>query len=146
MMEKYFDAFLYYANWGTHWFMLRLPAKLVDVKAMKKYCGEDSFSLWTKGGNAILEFHSEDESGDSEDESTRLASLVPLRTDLLGGDLRSLYLGWLAALQAGEIEDNEREPPVPPGMKRLSASLRSMADFLRIDPRFSTRLTFPPPP
>ena len=35
MMEKYFDAFLYYANWGTHWFMLRLPAKLVDVKAMK---------------------------------------------------------------------------------------------------------------
>ena len=20
MMEKYFDAFLYYANWGTHWF------------------------------------------------------------------------------------------------------------------------------
>jgi len=27
MMEKYFDAFLYYANWGTHWFMLRLPAK-----------------------------------------------------------------------------------------------------------------------
>jgi hypothetical protein len=132
MMEKYFDAFLYYANWGTHWFMLRLPAELVDVKAMKPYCGEDSFSLRTKGGHVILEFCSEDESGDWEEEgdSSRLASLIPLRTDLLGGDFRSLYLGWLAALQAGEIGNDDPEPCVPPGMKRLSASLRSMAEFL----------------
>ena len=26
-MEKYFDAFLYLANWGSRWFMLRLPEK-----------------------------------------------------------------------------------------------------------------------
>src|SRR5438093_12512258 len=24
-MERYFDAFLYVANWGTHWLMLRFP-------------------------------------------------------------------------------------------------------------------------
>jgi hypothetical protein len=57
----------------------------------------------------------------------------PPRTDLLGGDFRSLYLGWLAALQAGEIEADDPEPRVPTGIKRLSASLRSMAEFLRID-------------
>jgi hypothetical protein len=27
-MEKYFDAFLYLANWGTHIFKLRLPTRL----------------------------------------------------------------------------------------------------------------------
>ena len=135
MMATYFDAFLYYANWGTHWFMLRLPAKLVDVKTMKQYCGSDSVSLRTKGGHVILEFHSEDESGDWDEEgdSNWLASLIPLRADLLGGDVRSLYLGWLAALQAGEIDDDEVEPPLPPSMKHLSASLQSLADFLRID-------------
>ncbi len=135
MMEKYFDAFLYYANWGTHWFSLRLPATLVDVKAMRRYCGSNLLTLRKKGEHLVLDFQSEDESGDwdGEPDASWLASLVPLRADLLGGDLRSLYLGWLASVQAGEIEEDEVEPPLPPGLKRLSASLKDLADFLRID-------------
>jgi len=135
MMEKYFDAFLYYANWGTHWFMLRLPKKLVDLKTIKQYCGGDSFDIRVKGDFAVLEFRSEDESGDWEDDCDNnwLASLIPLRADLLGGDLRSLYMGWLASAQDGELDEDAVEPPVPPGLKRLSASLTNLADFLRID-------------
>ena len=30
MMERYFDAHLYLANWGTHRLMLRLPSALLD--------------------------------------------------------------------------------------------------------------------
>ena len=30
-MEKYFDAFLYLANWGTHVLKLRLPGRLLDA-------------------------------------------------------------------------------------------------------------------
>ena len=135
MMEKYFDAFLYFANWGTHWLMLRLPTKLADVKAIRQYNAGDSFTIWTKAGHVLLEFQSEDESGDWEEEGDfgRLASLISLRADLLGGDWRCLYLGWLASAQAGQIEEDEIEPPVPPGLKRLSASLKGLADFLRID-------------
>lgn len=134
MMEKYFDAFLYYANWGTHQFMLRLPAKLADVKAMKQYCGGDSLTLRTKGDFVVLEFQSEDEAGDWEEEGDNcLASLIPLRAALLGGDFRSLYLGWIASLQAGELDEDEVEPPVPLGLKHLSASLKDLAEFLRID-------------
>ena len=103
MMEKYFDAFLYYANWGTHRFMLRLPKKLFDLKTIKQYSGSDSFDSRVKGDFVILEFHSEDESGEWEDEGENwLASLIPLRADLLGGDLRSLHLGWLASAQSYE--------------------------------------------
>src|SRR4029450_12188656 len=29
-MERYFDAFLYFANWGTHELMLRLPRRVLD--------------------------------------------------------------------------------------------------------------------
>jgi hypothetical protein len=29
-MEKYFDAFLYLANWGTHMLKLSLPSRLLD--------------------------------------------------------------------------------------------------------------------
>jgi hypothetical protein len=136
MMEKYFDAFFYYANWGTYWFMLRLPKKLVDIAAIRQYEAEDFLDVWTEGDFVILDFRSEDESGDwDEDDGSELASLIPLRADLMNGDLRSLYLGWLAAAQSGVLDDEDVEPPVPPGMKKLSASLQSLADTLRIDDR-----------
>lgn len=135
MMEKYYDAFFYYANWGTHWFMLRLPKKLVDLKTIKQYAADDCLDVWTKGDSVVLDFRSEDESGDwYEDEGDGgLASLISLRADLLNGDLRALYLGWLAAAQNGTFAPDNVEPPVPPGLRRLSASLESLAEFLRID-------------
>jgi hypothetical protein len=36
-MEKYFDAFLYLANWGTHVLKLRLPASLLDAKTARSF-------------------------------------------------------------------------------------------------------------
>lgn len=33
LMWRYFDAFVYVANWGTHRFMLRLPAGVADLDA-----------------------------------------------------------------------------------------------------------------
>jgi hypothetical protein len=43
----------------------------------------------------IVEFGSESE-WDGEDDGTGwMAALMPLRSDLLRGDLRCLYLGWL---------------------------------------------------
>jgi len=34
-MEKYFDVFLYLANWGTHILMLRLPSRLLDLRTAR---------------------------------------------------------------------------------------------------------------
>ncbi len=61
LVEKYFDAFLYLANWGTHWFMLRIPNRLLDAETASRYCLGKSAKLHVKGKNLILEFHSEDE-------------------------------------------------------------------------------------
>jgi hypothetical protein len=35
LLEKYFDAFVYVANWGTHEFYIRLPQESVDYKLLK---------------------------------------------------------------------------------------------------------------
>lgn len=58
--------------------------------------------------------------------------LAPLRDELLRGDLRPLYLGWLAA--AGELDDADREPEVPPGLANLSPAQQALAEFIEVDP------------
>lgn len=131
-MERYFDAFLHVANWGTHWFMLRLPRKLLDWREVSEYLLEDGIEGWQTPEYVVLSFTSETEEPDWEQGSGWLSSLVGVRAGLMRGDYRSLYLGWLAEAAAGRLEDDFREPPVPPGLAELDAAHRSLADFLRI--------------
>ena len=133
-VEKYFDAFLYLANWGTHVFKLRLPSRLLDLKTAHLYClGEKAFAH-EKNGKVILSFLSEDEGGGEwvEGEGS-LSSLISVRAEIARGDLRCLYLGWLLCAQNGELDEEEVEPPIPPGLGQLTASLESLVEFLRID-------------
>ncbi len=37
-MDNYFDAFLYFANWGTRILKLRVPSRLVGQKTAELYC------------------------------------------------------------------------------------------------------------
>lgn len=133
-MEKYFDAFLYLANWGTHQVMFRLPRRLLNPKSARQYCCGTSASVRVKGDAVILDFVSQEESDEWDDDGRGwLPMLIPLRADLAGGDLRALYLAWLACVQTGELKHDAMEPPVPAGLGELTASLQSFADFLRID-------------
>lgn len=133
-MDKYFDAFLYFANWGTRILKLRLSTRLLDLATAREYCEGGGVSVREASGRIILSFVSQDEeSGDWGENEGLLASLVPVRAELARGDLRALYLGWLLQAQAGEFDDDATEPPVPPGLGELSVSLESLAEFLRID-------------
>jgi hypothetical protein len=49
------------------------------------------------------------------------------------GDFRVAYLAWLLALQAGEVNEDATEPPLPPGLSNLTAAQQAMVDFLRLD-------------
>jgi hypothetical protein len=131
-LEQYFDAFLYLANWGSHHLMLGLPIKLIDSETIKRYCVDQSLFCRLKGDIAILAFQSEDEEGEWAEGEGWLVSLLPIRADLISGDYRALYLGWLGAIESGEIDDDALEPPVPAGLGTLNASLDRLADFLRL--------------
>lgn len=134
MMEKYFDAFLYMANWGTRRLMFRLPKRLFGVKLAAKYCYDERLSLYPTGKNVVLAIETSDEAGGGWVETTeQLQSLLPLREELTAGDLRCLYLAWLRGVETGEIEDDASEPPLPPGLGKLSTPLRNFADFIMLD-------------
>jgi hypothetical protein len=133
-MEKYFDAFLYVANWGTHTLKLRLPTRLLAPELAKQYCKGDSAESRVHKDMIVISFSSQEEGGDYWIEAEgMLSSMISSREELARGDLRALYLGWLLCAQNGELDDQDIEPPVPPGLGKLSASLKSLAEFLRIE-------------
>src|SRR5437870_3196300 len=68
LMEKYFDAFVYVANWGTHELMLRLPRRLLNRADAAAYCTSESLQARSTAEHVILDFRSEDESGADFDE------------------------------------------------------------------------------
>jgi hypothetical protein len=133
-MERYFDAFFYFANWRTYELMFRLPCRALDLELARQYCRGGVARARSKGDFVILEFLPEDEQNDdgSDDGSGWLSSLLPLRADLVSGDYRMLYLAWLLSAQAGQLNDETPEPPVPPGLGALTAPLKTFAEFLRL--------------
>ena len=134
LMKDYFDVFVYVANWGTHRFMLRVPGNTLTHRQCASYCSDDFLRARTAGTNVILTFCADElESGWEEGEGW-MDSLLPLRADLLRGDLRALYLGWLLAVGREEVGDDQPEPPVPAGLRNLSAPLQSLVEFLDVDP------------
>ncbi|NRQ30918.1 hypothetical protein HII36_03575 [Nonomuraea sp. NN258] len=142
LVERYYDAHLHLANWGTHRIMLRLPKTVLDLKQAERYCVGEQVSAWTSGGHLVLDFTSEAEEESWEDDVERsLSAIVGIRAELAAGDLRPLYLAWLSAYGAWERdedafdyeEEDVLEPPVPPGLGSLSAPQRALADFLRLD-------------
>ena len=134
LLEKYFDAFVYVTNWGTREFHLRLPQELLDFKRLKSILPGKSTRARIAGQFVIVSFESEVESDDDWDDGTGwMGSLVSLRSDLLRGDLRCLHLGWLMCAQDEELSGDALEPPVPAGLRELSAPLDSLIEFLGID-------------
>src|SRR5438132_4709909 len=55
-MEKYFDAFVYLANWGTRWLMLRIPSQLLNSEMASVYSIDDNLSLSTQSQHSIISF------------------------------------------------------------------------------------------
>ncbi|HJX99382.1 MAG TPA: hypothetical protein VJ351_01080 [Streptosporangiaceae bacterium] len=134
LMERYFDAFLYLANWGTRRLMFRLPRGVLDSKTAERYCYTDTASLIETGSHLILSLYVDREPDDYWDQpGGQLAAMVQARAELAAGDLRLLYLAWLLALQSDEVDDEDTEPPVPAGLEHLSASLQAVVEFFEID-------------
>ncbi|MEQ4303812.1 hypothetical protein ABNF97_20935 [Plantactinospora sp. B6F1] len=137
LVEEYYDAFLYLANWGTRHLMLRLPSGSLDLTTAEQYCWGGSASVWATDDHVILDliYENDGEEWDWEDDDGEglLASIVPARAELASGDLRLLYLAWLLSVGRDDVDEDDLEPPVPPGLGELSGALDSLVDFLRID-------------
>jgi hypothetical protein len=79
-MDKYFDAFLYFANWGTRILKLRVSSRLVGRKTAELYCPGGSASVRERSGKIIITFASEDEAHVRADAQPRGDSEMDCRT------------------------------------------------------------------
>ena len=136
MMEKYFDAHVYYANWGNFTLMLRLPLDIIDVKVIGAFSVEDVLDFWTTDKYIIIKWcHFSEEGWDEwiEEDETWVDELLPIREELEQGDYRSLYLGWLLGVQLEIVDEEADEPFIPDGGPKLTKAQKSLIDFLHID-------------
>jgi hypothetical protein len=119
-------------------FMVRLPmaaltherAKavavpyLLDIKATKAHW----IITWS-----LEESEDYDRFG-MEDGRGWMTRLARVRDELLRGDLRSFYIGWLPAVAGEMMDDDEMEPLCLSGLGNLTASQQALAEFLEVDP------------
>ena len=145
VLAKYFDAYLYFANWGSYDLAFSFPKGLIDAAALEIYFDEEHINIREIEGKLVLKFEKNDEDGYGGDyeEQNHLSTLARLRDDIIQGDHRMLYIAWLNAMteQADWYEEddpdnfyNDPEPPVPVGLNELSLPLRTFMDAFEIDP------------
>jgi len=132
-LQKFFDVFVYVANWGTHRLMIKVPAELVDAATIKQYSIGELLSVKQVGEHLLIDVHDCAEPGnDWVDGEGWMDPLSMVRREVLDGDFRALYLVWLHGLVPGNRAAS-REPPVPPGLGSLTHSHRRLIEFFRID-------------
>ncbi len=136
-MWRYFDAHVYVANWCTCLLYLRVPKSAFDAETFQAFKTKTVFSVEQTKTHWLLEWGlGESDNYDrfaEEDGRGWMGRLAPLRDELLRGDMRPLYLGWLAGVSAGEVDEKATEPQPPPGLSRLTVAQQSLAEFLEVD-------------
>lgn len=148
VVAEYFDAMIYFANWGTRQLIFRLPIDEVDKAVLQRFClksewSDDYIKLTKKQGVYLLDiyYHNEDGGGWMEETDFDVGKIGKLRDDILAGDYRSLYLIW-AQFSCPE-EDREEVvteepvydaiPPVPANFNKLTGALTEFTYFFEID-------------
>jgi hypothetical protein len=139
MLRRGYDLFVHYANFGIRTIHLRFPHGLPNFQAAEPYLGEESMNYVSdkKGPGGILciePFFEPGELDEPWDDDDLIARLVPLRAELLDGDLRPLYLAHLAVASDGNHDPEEaKEGPVPAGLSKLTDAQRALLEYLGVD-------------
>lgn len=142
VLHEFFDGFLYWANWGAPQLALRFPHGSLPVDLIDGY-DLDDFVTFTKYPDFdILDIHFGEMEGPDEWIEYDLGSLITIRDELLEGDLRALYIVWLASQRMSEGYDEEEDdadedegisvPPTPPAFGTLSAAQQALAELLQV--------------
>lgn len=137
-MRRFFDAHVFISNWGDAIFMVRLPREAIDQKTLKAFCTSPHLEFEKLPEHWLLtwslgETENYDRFGYVDEGPGLMTLLAPLREELLRGDLRSLYIGWLRAVTTEETDPDDLEPLPPNGLNQLTAAQQALAEFLEVD-------------
>lgn len=137
VLHKYFDGFLYWANWGSPQLAFRFPRGILPGNLLAGYDLEDFASFTRYKDYDILNIEFGEMEGPDVWTEYDLGSLIPIREELMEGDLRALYIVWLAAQEMMGSYDEEEEyeidaPPVPPGMDKLTGAQEELVALFQV--------------
>jgi hypothetical protein len=137
VLHKFFDGFLYWANWGAPELALRFPHGILPADLIDGYDLDDFVTFTQYPDYDILDIHFGEMEGPDEWIAYELGSLIAIRDELMEGDLRALYIVWLAGQRMIESYDEEEDyeinvPPVPPALGTLTAAQQALAELLQV--------------
>jgi hypothetical protein len=150
VLHEFFDGFLYWANWGSPEFALRFPHGILPADLIDGYDFEDFVTFTRHPVYDILDISFGDLSETGVWMNCELASIISIRDELMQGDLRALYIAWLASHMMMEDYDEEDEdeededeeddggdevksaPAVPPGLGTLTEAQQELAELLQV--------------
>jgi len=137
LMELFFDAHVYVANWRTAIFKVRVPIEAIPGNVVKEMAVPDFLDFKATKTHWIITWSVNESENDDrfgmENGHGWMARLAPVREEILSGDMRSLYIGWLPAVTWEMIDDDEMEPLAMEGLGSLSAAQKALAEFLEVD-------------
>jgi len=94
LMARYYDVFVYFANWGTRSLAFSLPGVEPELEEFLPYLVDDCVSLdEERGERPVLWLQSRKEVEGWPDPSELMGSVASLRDAIFSGDRRLLYLG-----------------------------------------------------
>ena len=135
MLRRGYDIYLHYANFGIRKLIIRLPAGLPDGEAVKPFLDDDELRVIKdrKGPGRCLCIEPYHEAGDLDELweiDAFLDRLIPLRAEILDGDLRPFYLAHLAvACDSNHDPEETIEAPVPAGLGNLTSAQLALAEL-----------------
>lgn len=145
VLHDYFDGFLYWANWGSPQFALRFPHGVLPADLLESFDLEEDFVTFARHTDYdILNIHFGEMESPDWWVNYELGPLMPIRDELMAGDMRAMYIVWLAVQQwLGGYEDEEeseeadetvRGPGVPPGLGTLTSAQKALAELFQVPP------------
>ena len=138
VLHKFFDGFLYWANWGAPRLAFRFPHGILPADLLDDYDLEEFVILTRHPDYDILDLHFGELEGPDEWVDYELGALIAIRDELMEGDLRALYITWLAGMRMlgsyDEEEDDEiiAVPAVPPALGTLTAAQQALAELWQV--------------
>jgi hypothetical protein len=143
VLHEFFDGFLYWANWGSPELAFRFPHGILPADLIEDYDLEEFVTFTQHRDYDILDIHFGEMEAPDEWIDYELGSLIAIRDELMEGDLRALYIVWLASqimIEGYEEEEDEEEeedweisvPPVPPSFGTLTAAQQALAELLQV--------------
>jgi hypothetical protein len=142
VLHEFFDGFLYWANWGAPELALRFPHGILPEGLLDGYDLDEVVTVTPYPDYDLIDIHFGELEAPDEWVDYELGPLMALREELMDGDLRALYIVWLASqrlLGSADADDEEQEnedelyvPPVSPALGTLTSAQQALAELLQV--------------